>query len=122
MLKRKLMAPMLMSWTTDSVMVFVSARHVPQGDSSDDEYTSPGDPRVYMRSLLVNMRHSLPPPSTAYCPAAVRSELPHNTCPRPSSLYSLQHSRTIDYDYWSKQVLSQAERKVLNKSRKDRKP
>ena len=60
---------------------------------------------------VINTSHTLLPPGpSTYSKDTVRIELPHNTCPRPSSLYALKHSRT-DYDYWWKHVLSQAELK-----------
>ena len=76
---------------------------------------------------MINLPHSELPPSImkidpGYSPDAVRTELPPNTCPRPTSLYALKHYRASDYEYWSQHALTQAELKVIKKSQVDGKP
>ena len=103
-----------------------------QGESSGTESEGPPPPPdpASVWVTMVNLPHSKLPPSSpntrrrgvAYCPDAFRTELPLNTCPRPSSLYALKHFKSSDYEYWSKVTLSQAELKILKKSRDDGKP
>ena len=50
-----------------------------------------------------------------------RTDIPPGTCPRPSSLYNLNHSDPDDYKFWSQFVIS-SESQLLTKSQRDGKP
>ena len=98
-------------------------------DSSDNEFQDPSDPANTSHSwtLTISAPHSELPPHLrklghGYCPHSVRTQLPPDTCPRPSDIYALTHSSHGDYDYWSKHASTEAELRVLKKSQTDGKP
>ena len=95
-------------------------------DTSDTESDGHYD-RASFWVNTIKSRHSELPPDLrksghGYTPDSVRTQLPPGTCPRPSALYALDHSDNMDYSYWSKQALTQAEAEVLKKSSIDGKP
>ena len=103
--------------------------------SIDTDFDEPTDPAtqatpseswMFMINRTRGPHDELPPhlrkTGHGYCSAQVRTELPPNTCSRPSTLYCLKHSSSGDYDFWSKHALTEAERNILEKSQIDRKP